>query len=406
MNVIFISPNYPEDRWRYVHALRGLGINVLGIGDAVEEDFPHGLKGCLTDYYRVENLHDYDAVYRAVAFLTYKHGRIDAVESLNDYWAVLEASLRRDFNVVGFDIDYARRVFDKNRVNDAMRGAGIKLMERDEQGSPVIEEGSHVIRCCGMVDRYGHIKGASVYEFSDLPERINENKSLLSFFSISPEECGAGDHDLMETVLKAIGAVNLRGGFFNLTFVVGSEILLADTSFLPPEEYFADVMACSGSSDVCHMWAADKAGINMDYHVMNETTVFATRRFDRSYRYSHDRIMSKLKPVIRRYGRCYTGLDITGDYFYIFKAENAEKARELIRFIQVDYADISPIAEFPALKAVSKNNLRQSAIREQSSYDARRLLNRKVEQKIQISSAYEEGKKKAGTRGKKTVLKH
>ena len=60
MNIIFISPNYPEDRWRYIHALRGLGVNVLGIGDADEEFFPHGLKGCLTDYYKVDDLHNYD----------------------------------------------------------------------------------------------------------------------------------------------------------------------------------------------------------------------------------------------------------------------------------------------------------------------------------------------------------
>ncbi len=396
MNVIFISPNYPEDRWRYVHALRGLGVNVLGIGDAVEEEFPHGLKGCLTDYYRVEDLHDYDAVYRAVAYLTYKYGRADAIESLNDYWALLEASLRRDFNVVGFNVEYAKRVFHSDRVNDVLRNTGIRLAQRDTEGNLMIADGARLIRCCGMVDRYGHVKGFSTYEFSDLPERIAQNKGLLSFFSIPAEQCNTPAENLTDIALKAVDAVRIRGGFFNLTFAVGQEILLVDSSFLPPEEYFADLMACSGSSDVCHMWAADKVGINMDYHIMNETTVFATRRFDRSYRYSHDRIMGKLRTVIRRYGRCYTNLDITGDYFYIFKAENAEKARELIRFIQVDYADSSPIAEFPPLQAVDRTNLRQSAIREQSSYDARRLLNRKVEEKLQHSSAYEEGRKKAG----------
>lgn len=394
MNVIFISPNYPEDRWRYIHALRGLGVNVLGIGDAVEEAFPHGLQGCLTDYYRVEDLHDYDAVYRAVAYYTYRYGRADAIESLNDYWAGLEASLRRDFNVVGFDGNYARRVFDKNRAYGALRDAGIRLIERDADGRPVLPDGARVIRCCGMVDRYGHIKGFSTYEFSDLPERIRQQKSLLSFFSVAPELSGA-----QAAAFRAVDAVGVRGGFFNLTFTVGEEVLLADASFLPPEEYFADVMACSGSSDVCHMWAADKVGINMDYHVMHEITVYVTRRFDRSYRYSHDRIMGKLRPVIRRYGRSYAEPDVTGDYFYIFKAESPQKARELIRFIQVDYADISPIAEFPPLHAVRSDELRQTAIREQSSVEARQLLSRKVAQKLRQTDAYEEGKRKAGVAG-------
>ena len=396
MNIIFISPNYPEDRWRYIHALRGLGVNVLGIGDANEENFPHGLKGCLTDYYKVDDLHNYDSVYRAVSFFSYKYGRPDGIESLNDYWATLEASLRRDFNVVGFDVDYARRVFDKNAVFGAAASAGVKLMKRDKDGEPVIPEGSRIVRCCGMVNRYGKVTGAAAYEFSDLPELIVKNKELLSFFSVPAKEYDTAGESFMETALKVVDAVRLRGGFFNLTFAAGRQILLADASFLPPEEYFADVMACTGSSDVCHLWAADKVGMNMDYHILPEITVYVTRRFDRSYRYSHDRIMGKLDPVIRRYGRSYTGMEITGDYFYIFKADNAQKARELIKFIQVDYSDNSPIAQFPPLKSLDRSELKQTAIREQSSYIARKLLSRKVEEKIHQSSAYEKAKNKAG----------
>lgn len=405
MNIIFISPNYPEGRWRYVHALRGLGVNVLGIGDAVEEDFPHGLKGCLTDYYRVDDLHNYDAVYRGVAFFSHKYGRPDGIESLNDYWATLEASLRRDFNVVGFDMDYALRVFNRDCVNEAVKSVGVNIAERDENARPVLPDSARIMKCCGMVNRYGKIIGLSTYEFSDLPEFIAEKKELLSFFSVQP------DDNFIEIIANMVDAVKVRGGFFNFTFAVCEELIMVDASFLPPEEYFADVMACSGSSDVCHMWAADKVGMNMDYHNSPETTVYVTRRFDRSYRYSHDRIMSKLKQSIRRYGRCYTGVDITGDYFYIFKADSAEKAREMIKFIQIDYSDTSPIAQFPALRAVRCEELKQSTIREQSSYDARRLLSRKVEEKIQQSktagksSAYENSKRKTGTRSRKAPTK-
>ena len=404
MNIIFISPNYPEGRWRYVHALRGLGVNVLGIGDAVEENFPHGLQGCLTDYYRVDDLRNYDAVYRGVAFFAHKYGHPDGIESLNDYWATLEASLRRDFNVVGFDMDYALSVFNSDFVNEAVKSAGLKLIERDENNRPIIPSEAKIIKCCGFVNRYGKLSVLSSYEFSDLPEFISEKNELLSFFSIEPGEL------LMGKILKILDTVRVKGGFFNFTFALGKEISIVDYSFLPPEEYFADAIACSGSSDVCHIWAADKVGMNMDCHKSPETTVYATRRFDRSYRYSHDRIMSKLKQSIRRYGRCYTGLDITGDYFYIFKADSAKKARETIKFIQVDYSDNGPIAEFPALNTVRRNELRQSAIREKSSYDARMLLSRKVEEKIQQGEAvknesYEKNKGSAGTRSQKNAAK-
>lgn len=396
MNVIFISPNYPEGRRRYVAALRGLGVNVLGIGDAVEEDFPHGLKGCLTDYYRVEDLHNYDAVYRAVAFFSHKYGRPDVIESLNDYWAVLEASLRRDFNVVGFDITYAQRVFDKQRASDAVRAAGVAVAERDDDGNIEVPEG-RIIKSSGLTNRYGKITALASYEFSHLPSIAAEKKKLLSFFSIQP------DDEFNEMIANMVDSLGIKGGFFSFTFAEGEKTVMLEASFLPPEEYFADAMACSGSSDVCHMWAADKVGMNMDYHASSETTVYVTRRFDRSYRYPHDRVMSKLKPSLRRYGRSYTDVEVTGDYFYIFKADSAEKAREMVKFIQMDYSDISPIAQFPPLKAVKREELRQTSIREQSSYDARRLLSRKVQQKIQqgeavqaVESAYEQGKADAG----------
>lgn len=407
MNVIFISPNYPEGRWRYVSALRGLGVNVLGIGDAVEEDFPYGLRGCLTDYYRVDDLHNYDAVYRAVAFFSHKYGRPDVIESLNDYWAVLEASLRRDFNVVGFDLNYAQRVYNRERVEDVIRSVGIKVADRDCDGNIDVPEG-RIIKCCGLANRYGKIVGSAVYEFSNVPEIIAEKKELLSFFSVDPGE------EFNETVANIVDTVGVKGGFFGFTFAVGEETVLLDWSFLPPDEYFADAMACSGSSDVCHMWAADKVGMNMDYHASPETTVYVTRRFDRSYRYSHDRVMTKLRPGLRRHGRSYTGVEITGDYFYIFKADSEQKARELAEFIQMDYSDISPIAQFPPLRAVKKDELKQTSVREQSSFDSRRLLSRKVEEKIRQGEVaqkstvgnYEQSKAKAGSRSGKAPAKN
>lgn len=407
MNVIFISPNYPEGRWRYVSALRGLGVNVLGIGDAVEEDFPYGLRGCLTDYYRVDDLHNYDAVYRAVAFFSHKYGRPDVIESLNDYWAVLEASLRRDFNVVGFDLNYAQRVYNRERVEDVIRSVGIKVADRDCDGNIDVPEG-RIIKCCGLANRYGKIVGSAVYEFSNVPEIIAEKKELLSFFSVDPGE------EFNETVANIVDAVGVKSGLFGFTFAVGEETVLLDWSFLPPDEYFADAMACSGSSDVCHMWAADKVGMNMDYHASPETTVYVTRRFDRSYRYSHDRVMTKLRPGLRRHGRSYTGVEITGDYFYIFKADSEQKARELAEFIQMDYSDISPIAQFPPLRAVKKDELKQTSVREQSSFDSRRLLSRKVEEKIRQGEVaqkstvgnYEQSKAKAGSRSGKAPAKN
>ena len=86
MNVIFISPQFPSNYWNFCDRLRRNGVNVLGIGDAPYDGLSHQLKNALTEYYRVGNMEDYDQMLRAVAFFTFKYGKIDWIESNNEYW--------------------------------------------------------------------------------------------------------------------------------------------------------------------------------------------------------------------------------------------------------------------------------------------------------------------------------
>ncbi len=99
MNFVFISPNFPHTYWQFCDRLRRRGVNVLGIGDAPYEGLEPPLKSALTEYYRVSSLEDYEQVYRAVAFFAFKYGRIDWIESMNEYWLEQDAKLRTDFNV-------------------------------------------------------------------------------------------------------------------------------------------------------------------------------------------------------------------------------------------------------------------------------------------------------------------
>ena len=99
MNFIFISPNFPHTYWNFCDRLKKNGVNVLGIGDAPYDDLEDGLKGALTEYYKVDSLENYDQVFRAVAFFSFKYGKIDWIESLNEYWLEQDARLRTDFNV-------------------------------------------------------------------------------------------------------------------------------------------------------------------------------------------------------------------------------------------------------------------------------------------------------------------
>ena len=61
-NFIFISPGFPGNYENFCMALRADGVNVLGIGDAPYDSLSPRLRYTLTEYYRVENMEDYDTI--------------------------------------------------------------------------------------------------------------------------------------------------------------------------------------------------------------------------------------------------------------------------------------------------------------------------------------------------------
>ena len=98
-NFIFISPNFPLTYWKFCAELKNNGMRVLGIGDCPYDSLTPQLKGALDEYYKVSSLENNDEVFRAVAFFTFKYGKIDWLESNNEYWLMRDAWLRTEFNI-------------------------------------------------------------------------------------------------------------------------------------------------------------------------------------------------------------------------------------------------------------------------------------------------------------------
>lgn len=125
-NFIFISPNFPTNYWQFCRELKKNGLNVLGIGDQPYDELNAELKDSLNEYYKVNNLESEDEVYRAVAFLIYKHGCIDWLESNNEYWLERDARLRTDFNIAsGFHTEDIPRIKFKSKMKEYYAKAGI-----------------------------------------------------------------------------------------------------------------------------------------------------------------------------------------------------------------------------------------------------------------------------------------
>ena len=127
MNVIFISPHFPLHFWNFCDRLKRLGVNVLGIGDAPYDSLASEVKNSVGEYYYVTSLEDYDQVYRAVGYYIGRYGRIDYVESQNEYWLELEARLRTDFNITsGWKTDELQSVKLKSQMKLGYRRAKVK----------------------------------------------------------------------------------------------------------------------------------------------------------------------------------------------------------------------------------------------------------------------------------------
>ena len=127
-NFVFISPNFPSNYWHFCHELKNNGLNVLGIGDQPYDELDPNLKNSLNEYYKVGSLENYDEVYRAVAFFTFKHGRIDWLESNNEYWLERDAMLRTDFHITsGFQNEDIPRIKYKSRMKEYYTKAGIPV---------------------------------------------------------------------------------------------------------------------------------------------------------------------------------------------------------------------------------------------------------------------------------------
>lgn len=125
-NFVFISPNFPTNYWQFCRELKKNGMNVLGIGDQPYEELSEDLKENLSEYYKVGNLENYDEVYRGVAFLIFKHGHIDWLESNNEYWLERDAKLRTEFHITsGFQSQDIPRIKFKSHMKEYYKKAGI-----------------------------------------------------------------------------------------------------------------------------------------------------------------------------------------------------------------------------------------------------------------------------------------
>ena len=348
-NFIFISPNFPDNYWHFCAELKKNGFNVLGIGDCPYDQLLPQLKDALNEYYKVSTLENYDEVYRAVAFFAYKYGRIDWLESNNEYWLERDAKLREDFNIkTGLHPQDMHSVRSKSGMKAGYQKAGIRTaryhMVDDhagclafvyEVGWPVIVKpdsgvgASETYRLENDADlkaflKEGHTEpfimeefitgevqsydavidsnGDPIFETGNVtPESIMDvvNTADNSMFYIR----GQLPEDLRSAGRAAVKAFGVRSRFIHFEFFRLTEdqpmgkkgdVVALEVNLRPSGGISPDMMNYANETDVYKIWA-DMAAFDRTEKPVGQrrNCVFASRRNGRDFEYAPEYIREK-----------------------------------------------------------------------------------------------------------------
>ena len=388
-NFIFISPNFPENYWRFCRHLRDNGFNVLGIGDCEYYNLLPQLKQSLTEYYKVSSLSNYEEVFRAVAFFTFRYGKIDWLESNNEYWLERDAHLRTEFNInTGFRDGDMKKVKLKSEMKRYYNMAGIKtarycLVTSEEEckqfiaevGYPVIVKpdngvgASDTHRLCSdsdlecflntklpvsyimeeyidaTVNSYDAIvnsRGEPIFEtgnvtLGSLMDVVNTGDSSMFYIVNRPFD------DVRDAGRRALKAFGVKSRFVHFEFFrlnrdqhIGKkgEVVALEVNMRPSGGISPDMMNYANSTDVYKIWA-DMVAFDGSQKGTGERfyCAFVGRRDGKPYVHGDDEIYGRYAENLKISQRVPHALSgAMGDRMFVANFKTKEGVDEFYKF--------------------------------------------------------------------------
>lgn len=385
MNFVMISPHFPTNFETFAVRLRESGFNTLGIADTPYEQLSEGLRNSLTEYYRVDNMEDYEQVYRAVGYFAHKYGRIDRVESHNEYWLELDAKLRTDFNVFGYKNEDMLAIKTKAQMKEVFRKAGLKVAKgrvfKDDADArklakelkfPVIikpnsgvgasdtykiksadeleaffgYKNAHVeyimeefiegdiVTFDGLTDKDGNIVFYSSLEYSEVVLDTVEKDNDMFYYV--PREI---KQDLVKLGEKCVEAFKVRERFFHFEYFrvkKTGELMPLEINCRPPGGLTIDMWNYANDFDVFKEYAnivkENKFYSNIT-HPWN--VVYISRKANKNYKHSIDEVCQKYAGNIISV-QTVPGVfaKIMGEHGILARTETMEQMHEIVRFAQ------------------------------------------------------------------------
>lgn len=373
MNVVFLSPHFPEHWYRFAVALRSVGATTLGIADVDYGQLKHELRDALHDYYRVDDLADYDQLTRALGWFTHRHGKIDRLDSLNEHWLETETALRTDFNIPGINQAeigaIKRKSVMKQRFIDAGLAPGRGRVCRDEAelreliaevGLPVVAKPDvgvgaartfkiqteaevaayladqpssdyiveefvrgELITYDGMTGRDGEIVFDSTFQYSTgVMEVVN---AQLDIYYWMPRAMPADVRQVGGAMARAFD-LRERPFHFEIFRTASGALVPLEVNMRPPGGRTVDMWNFANDFDFYREWAnvlvngKFEAQISRPYNVL-----YAARRDGRAYAMSHDDVLTEFRDLIVHESRMERVLATAmGDHGYVMRSPELE----------------------------------------------------------------------------------
>ncbi|MEZ4417777.1 MAG: ATP-grasp domain-containing protein [Gemmatimonadota bacterium] len=125
MNVLMISPGFPNEMQFFTRGLARVGAQVIGLGDQSESALPENARASLAAYVQVRSFTDEAAVLDQVAEIA-RRARIDRVECLWEPYLILAARIREMLGLPGLTVEQTIPFRDKEIMKRVLDQAGIR----------------------------------------------------------------------------------------------------------------------------------------------------------------------------------------------------------------------------------------------------------------------------------------
>ncbi len=387
LNFVFFSPHFPGNSMEFCFYLREAGARVLGIGDVAYELLDEKLKNCLTEYYRITDMEDYDQIVRAVGYFTHIYGKIDRFESLNEYWLETEARIRTDFNIYGTKTDFIDNLKHKSKMKDFFRKSGVntvrchtwksreKVMEFiQEVGYPVVikpDSGSGasstykihneaeldavvasatvhqpvpyiveefvdgiILTYDGLVDKSGTVVFENSHRFEQSIMKVvntDDNLYYICLPSVAEKVREAG-----RSILRAF---DVRDLFFHIELFErrrDAQLVALEVNMRPPGAWMTDAINYTYDTNIYRRWADMVVLDRVEEQTPGKYfTGYAARKDHKTYLHAHEEIMDRYGTAILNFNRIEEVFSrAMGNEAYQFRAETYEQVKEIINYIQ------------------------------------------------------------------------